>query len=173
MIKEQVEIFSPHLARLRARAFTQAKRIVLTDGTDGRVLAATRTLVQESAIRPILVGRAASILPHLEHMGVSGEVDVYDPGEDPRQHDLVHLLRSRLEKRGKAIPEQSTLEAMASEPIYSGMLLVQAGLYDGLGGGAGRPPPTGLCAGKPGGGVYPQNPVVFRFFSLLLGAPPP
>jgi len=114
MIKEQVEVFSPHLARLRARAFTQAKRIVLTDGTDGRVLAATRTLVQESAIRPILVGRAASILPHLEHMGVSGKVDVYDPGEDPRQHDLVHLLRSRLEKRGKAIPEQSTLEAMAS-----------------------------------------------------------
>src|SRR5205085_9148138 len=116
MIKEQVEVFSPHLARLRARAFTHAKRIVLTDGTDGRVLAATRTLVQESAIRPILVGQAASILPHLEHMGVSGEVDVYDPGQDPLQYDLVHLLRAQLEKRGKIVPDSSRLSALASEP---------------------------------------------------------
>ena len=168
MIKEQVEIFSPHLARLRARAFTQAKRIVLTDGTDGRVLAATRTLVQESAIRPILVGRAASILPHLEPMGVSGKVDVYDPSEDPRQHDLVHLLRSRLEKRGKAIPEQSTLEAMASEPIYSGMLLVQAGLADGLVGGATSPTATVLRAGMQVVGIDPRNPVVSGSFALLL-----
>src|SRR5260370_28719516 len=93
-----------------------------------RILAATRTLVQESAIRPILVGQAASILPHLEHMGVTGQVDVYDPGEDPPQHELVHLLRSQLQKRGKTIPDQSVLYAMASEPIYSGMLLVHAGL---------------------------------------------
>src|SRR2546430_2965759 len=168
MIKEQVEIFSPHLARLRARAFTQAKRIVLTDGTDGRVLAATRTLVQESAIRPILVGRAASILPHLEPMGVSGKVDVYDPSEDPRQHDLVHLLRSRLEERGKAIPEQSMLEVMASEPIYSGMLLVQAGLSDGLVGGAARPTATGLRARMQVLGGEPHNPLGFLAFFFLL-----
>src|SRR6266566_9656447 len=147
MMNEQVEVLSPHIARLHARAFAHSRRIVLTDGADSRVLAATRTLVQESAIRPILVGQAASILPQLEQMGVSGEVDVYDPGEDPRQHDLVHLLRSRLEKRGKAIPEQSTLEAMASEPIYSGMLLVQAGLADGLVGGATSPTATVLRAG--------------------------
>jgi len=168
MIKEQVEVFSPHLARLRARAFTHAKRIVLTDGTDERVLAATRTLVQESAIRPILVGQAASILPHLEHMGVSGEVDVYDPGEDPRQHDLVHLLRSRLEKRGKAIPEQSTVEAMARQPIYSGMLLVQAGLADGLVGGAASPTATVLRASMQVVGIEPRHPVVSGAFALLL-----
>ncbi|TMC91252.1 MAG: phosphotransacetylase [Chloroflexi bacterium] len=168
MIKEQVEIFSPHLARLRARAFTQAKRIVLTDGTDRRVLAATRTLVQESAIRPILVGQAASILPHLEHMGISGEVDVYDPDEDPRQHDLVHLLRSRLEKRGKAIPEQSTVEAMARQPIYSGMLLVQAGLADGLVGGATSPTATVLRASMQVVGIEPRHPVVSGAFALLL-----
>src|SRR5258708_2260544 len=74
-----------HIARLRARAFAHPMRIVLTDGADQRVLAATRTLVQESAIRPLLVGQAASILPQLEYLGVTGKVDVYDPGEDPRQ----------------------------------------------------------------------------------------
>ena len=157
-----------HIARLRARAFAHPMRIVLTDGADRRVLAATRTLVQESAIRPILIGQAASILPQLEHMGIAEKVDVYDPGEDPRQDDLVHLLRTQLEKRGKNIPDPSELDAMASEPIYSGLLLVQAGLADGLVGGATIPTATVLRASMQVVGVDPQRPVVSGAFALLL-----
>jgi len=168
MIKEQAEIFSPHLARLRARAFALPKRIVLTDGTDRRVLAAACALTQESALRPILVGQAASILPQLKQLGVSEKVDVYDPGEDPRQHELVHLLRSQLEKRGKAIPDLSTLYTMASEPIYSGLLLIQAGLADGLVGGATIPTAAVLRASMQVVGVDPQRPVVSGAFALLL-----
>ena len=168
MIQEQIEAFSPHIARLHARAFAHPMRIVLTDGADERALAATRTLVKESAIQPILVGQAASILPQLEHMDITGQVDVYDPSEDPRQHDLVHLLLAQLEKRGKAIPDQSTLYALASEPIYSGMLLVQAGLADGLVGGAASPTATVLRAGIQVVGVDPQCPVVSGAFALLL-----
>src|SRR5258708_11683622 len=150
MIQEQTEALSPHIARLHTRAFAHPMRIVLTDGADERALDATRTLVKESAIQPILVGQAASILPRLKHMDITGKVDVFDPSEDPRQHDLVHLLRAQLEKRGKAIPDQSTLYTMASEPIYSGMLLVQAGPDHCPGGGGGRPSPTGLPAWLPG-----------------------
>ena len=76
MIKEQTEVFSPHMAKLRARAFAHSKRIVLTDGADKRVLFATRTLVQESALRPILVGQAASIFPQLEDLGIAGKVEI-------------------------------------------------------------------------------------------------
>jgi len=168
MIKEQTEVLSPYIARLRARAFTHPMRIVLTDGADERVLAATRTLVQESSIRPILVGQTASIYPQLERMGIAGKVDVYDPDEDPRQHDLVDLLRSQLEKRGKAIPDWSMLSAMASEPIYSGTLLVQAGLADGLVGGAASPTAAVLRAGMQVVGVDPEQPVVSGAFVMLL-----
>jgi len=168
MMKEQAEIYSPHLARLRARAFAHPMRIVLTDGADERVLAATRTLVQESALRPLLVGQATSILPQLEHLGVTGKVDVYDPSQDPRQHELVSLLRAQLEKRGKVIPDPSELYAMASEPIYSGLLLVQAGLADGLVGGATIPTATVLRASMQVVGVDPQRPVVSGAFALLL-----
>src|SRR5947209_12399965 len=171
MLKEQV--FSPHVARLRARAFAHPMRIVLTDGADERVLAATRTLVQEAAIRPMLVGQAASILPQLEYMGIIGKVDVYDPSQDPRQHDLVYLLRTQLEKRGKVIPDRSTLYAMASEPIYSGLLLVQAGLADGLVGGATVPTATVLRASMQVVGVDPDRPVVSGAFALLLAEPLP
>jgi phosphate acetyltransferase len=168
VMKEQAEAFSSHLARLHARAFAHPMRIVLTDGADERVLAATHTLVKESAIRPILVGQSASILPQLEHMGVTGKVDVYDPSEDARQNDLVDLLRSQLEKRGKAIPDQSTLYAMASEPIYSGVLLVQAGIADGLIGGATIPTAKVIRAGIQVVGVEPQRPVVSGAAAMLL-----
>jgi len=168
MIKKQAETSSPHIARLHKRAFAHPMRIVLTDGADRRVLAAARILVQESAIRPLLVGQAASICHQLEHMGVTGQVDVYDPSQDPRQHELVHLLRSQLEKRGKALPNLSTLYAMASEPIYSGMLLVQAGLADGLVGGATSPTATVLRAGIQVVGVDPERPVVSGAFAMLL-----
>ena len=159
-MKEQVEVLSPHVAHIRARAFAHSMRIVLTDGADERVLAATRTLVQESALRPILIGQAASIFPQLERIGVAGMVDVYDPSEDPRQHELVHLLRSQLEKRGKVVPDQSTLSALARDPIYSGMLLVQAGLADGLVGGAASPTAAVLRASMQVVGIDPQLPVV-------------
>ncbi|MFL5589431.1 MAG: phosphotransacetylase [Ktedonobacteraceae bacterium] len=168
MMKEQAEVLSPHLARLHARAFAHPRRIVLTDGADERVLAATRTLVQESALRPILVGQAASILPHLEQMGVIGRVDVYDPGQDPSRSEFVHLLRTQLEKRSKVIPDPSILSAMASEPIYSGLLLVQAGLADGLVGGATIPTATLLRASMQVVGVDPQRPVVSGAFAMLL-----
>jgi phosphate acetyltransferase len=168
MLKEQAEVFSPHIARLRERAFASTMRIVLTDGVDERVLAATRTLVQESTLRPILIGQAASILPQLQLLGLTGKVDVYDPGEDPRQHELIHLLRSQLEQRGKVIPDPSVLSAMVSEPIYTGLLLLQAGLADGLVGGATIPTATLLRASMQVVGVDPQRPVVSGAFALLL-----
>src|SRR5205807_3742627 len=75
---------------------------------------------------------------------------------------------AQLEKRGKVIPDSSRLYALASEPIYSGMLLVQAGLADGLVGGATSPTATVLRAGLQVVGVDPQRPVVSGAFAMLL-----
>src|SRR5260370_7908023 len=57
---------------------------------------------------------------------------------------------------------------MASEPIYSGLLLVQAGLADGLVGGATVPTATVLRASIQVVGVDPQRPVVSGAFAMLL-----
>src|SRR5947209_4400601 len=125
-------VLNNYIARLRMRAFACPMRIVLTDGADARVLTATRTIVEKSVIRPVLVGQAASILPQLEKLGIANGVDVYDPNQDERQAELVDLLHSRFEARGKAVPPAQTLSMLASEPAYCGMLLVQADLADGL-----------------------------------------
>src|SRR3989442_14692027 len=106
-------------------------------------------------------------------MGVTEKVDVYDPSQDLRQHELVHLLRSQLEKRGKVIPDPSMLYTMASEPIYSGLLLVQAGLADGLVAGATAPTATVLRASIQVVGVNAPRPVGSGAFAMLHCEQPP
>lgn len=168
MVRELVEVVHSHITRLQSRAFVQPMRIVLADGSDPRVLAATRTLVTESAIRPILVGRERLLLPQLKHMGIADKVDLYDPDQDSRQHDVVDLLAARLKLCGKAIPARAVLAALASEPTYSGVLLVQAGLADGMVGGATVPTAAVIRAGIQVVGVDPLRPVVSGSFIMLL-----
>ena len=165
-----------YIARLRTQAVACAMRIVLTDGEDARVLTAMRTIAEHTAIRPVLVGSAASLLPQLEASGIADRVDVYDPCQDTRQRHLEQLLRSRFEARkaqGKAVPPDATLASMAKEPVYCGMLLVQAGLADGLVGGAAIPTASVIRAGIQVVGVNPNHPVVSGAFAMLLPQPLP
>jgi phosphate acetyltransferase len=168
MLAEQSHDRNSYIARLRMRAFAHPVRIALTDGTDARVLAAVRILATESVLRPVLIGPAASILPQLENLGIAGAVDVYDPNQDKRQASLVDLLHSRFAARGKVIPPAATLYNMASLPTYCGMLLAQAGLVDGLLGGAAIPTATVIRAGIQVVGTDPAHPVVSGAFAMLL-----
>lgn len=162
-----------YIARLRTRGFTCRTRIVLTDGADARALAAARVIVEQSAIRPILIGQTALLLPQLEKMGIVRDVDIYDPEQDARQADLVALLGARFEARGKKGQSIEALSAIAREPAYCGMLLVQAGLADGLVGGAASPTATVIRAGLQVVGVDPLYPIVSGAFALLLNEPLP
>lgn len=162
-----------YIARLRTRAFAHPMRIVLTEGADERVLTAAHALVTQSAIRPVLVGQSASLLPSLEKLAIGHAVDVYDPCEDRRQAYLVDLLHTRLALRKKALPPLETLRLMASDPIYCGMLLVQAGLADGLVGGAALPTASVIRAAIQVVGLDPDHPLVSGAFAMLLAEPLP
>ncbi len=166
-----------YITQLRARAFAYPMRIVLTDGTDMRVLTAARTLVEQSVLRPILIGSQAEILPRLKKLGIASAVEVYDPQQDTsliscpgdrKREQLVDLLRAQFEGRGKAIPAAETLQSMAREPIYYGMLLVQTGRADGLVGGATLPTASVIRAAIQVVGVDPDYPVVSGAFAMLL-----
>jgi len=170
---EVSQTLNHHIARLRTRAFTCPERIVLTDGTDPRVLTAARSLVEHSVLRPLLVGQATAIYPQLRSLGIAQVVDVYDPAQDHRQADLVDLLRYRFEVRGKDLPDTATLRKMASDPIYCGMLLVEAGMADGLVGGAAIPTSAVIRAGIQVVGTDPMYPVVSGAFAMLLNEPLP
>jgi phosphate acetyltransferase len=168
MLTETSNRYNSTIAGLRRQAFSCEERIVLTDGADARVLAAVCTIVERSAIRPVLIGQASLLLPQLRKLKIQSRVDVYDPGNDPRQPYLVELLRARFSARGKTAPAAEVLTTLASEPVYCGMLLVQAEMADGLLGGAATPTANVIRAAIQVIGVNPEYPIVSGAFAMLL-----
>jgi phosphate acetyltransferase len=157
------------ITRLRTRAFAYGKRIVLTDGTDQRVLVAAKHLVKNSAIRPILIGERSSILPQAVCLRIADDVEIYDPRRDPYQDNLTQMLGTILvNERRKDLPDRSTLRMMATDPTYCGALLIRAGLADGMVGGATVPTANVIRAGIQVVGLDPENPVVSGAFVMLL-----
>src|SRR5262249_53517931 len=151
------------------RAFAHRKRIVLTDGTDQRVLVAARHLVNNSAIHPILIGERRAILPQVEYLGIADDVEIYDPSWDPYQDKLIQMLGTRLvNERRKDLPDNNALRMMAADPAYCGALLIRVGLADGMVGGATVPTASVIRAGIQVVGLDPENPVVSGAFVMLL-----
>jgi phosphate acetyltransferase len=162
------ESASARIEQLRNRASECSRRIVLTDGEDPRILSAAQNLLRRSALRLLLIGQAAVILPQARRLGISDAIDIYDPLHDPRQAKLTHLLRTQFQRRGKPLPDAVTLTRMALEPTYCGTLLLKAGLADGMVGGAMVPTAKVIRAGLQVVGVDCGNPVVSGAFIMLL-----
>lgn len=164
---------SRSLEQLRYRAARHEQRIILTDGEDPRVLAAVRNLQRFSRLQFVLVGRTASILAQAEGLGIADTIEIYDPASSPLQNQLAQLLQVRLERRGKAVPDAATIEKMALDPTYAGILLLKAGLADGMVGGAQVPTGHVIRAALQVVGVDQKSPVVSGAFIMLLPEPLP
>jgi phosphate acetyltransferase len=156
------------LSQLRSRAAGYERRIILTDGDDPRILAAVRNLQRFSRLQFLLIGQTSVIRSQAKCLGIAEKIDIYDPLHNPFQKQLTELLRVQFERRGKSIPDTSSLHRMASTPTYTGALLLKAGLADGMVGGARVPTANVIRAGLQVVGVDPANPVVSGAFVMLL-----
>lgn len=157
-----------YIERLRERASKCSRRIVLTDGEDPRILVAARNLLRCSALQLTLIGHSSVLIPQVRNLGISDAVEIYDPWHDPRQKQLVHLLRAQFESREKPLPEPTALTQLTLEPTYCGALLLKAGLADGMVGGTTVPTASVIRAGLQVVGVERANPVVSGAFVMLL-----
>ena len=102
------------LARIRARARRERKKIVFPEGDDPRVIAAARTLASEGLCDPVRV------TPELIEQGL------------PRYAELFHERRKH---RGVTL-EEARVEA--KDPLMFAALMVRAGDADGFVGGCVR-----------------------------------
>lgn len=159
---------NPYILQLRAKTSSLSKRVVLTDGTDIRILSAARYLLHNSSLHPIVIGDTEAIRARAQEVEIADQIDIYDPARDERQPELVALLGRCYAGRGKEVPEQAVLERTASDPTFCGALLVRAGLADGLVGGATMPTATVIRAGIQVVGLDPLHPVVSGAFVMLL-----
>lgn len=170
---ENREGITRSIEQLRYRAARHEQRIILTDGEDPRILLAVRNLQRFSRLQFVLVGRTAPILSQAQSLGIADTIEIYDPASSPLQSQLAQLLRVRLERRDKPLPDPEALERMALDPTYAGILLLKAGLADGMVGGARVPTGQVIRAAIQVVGVDPKNPVVSGAFIMLLPEPLP
>lgn len=108
-------------------------RIVLPEGEEPRILQATKRLVQETSITPVLLGNPEKIRIYLEIEGVTGGYDIIDPANCSCFEDIVASL---VERRKGKMTEEEARRLLKEDVNYFGVMLVYMGKVHGMVSGA-------------------------------------
>ena len=164
------------------------QRVVYAEGEHPYVLQAAHQVVTEGLARPILIGRAASILHSLKHLGIrmkpGEQFDIFDQETDERIPALIEEYHRLVERRGVS-PSHARRVVRSGSTVVGG-LLVRRGDADAMICGAVGRYHTQLrhvseVIGKEGGVrgfaalsglILPQGPLFFTD-TYVSGDPPP
>jgi malate dehydrogenase (oxaloacetate-decarboxylating)(NADP+) len=110
--------------------FTAAKgspqRVVYAEGEDERVLRAVQVVVDESMVRPTLIGRPMVIEARIARLGLrlkrERDFDVVDPASDPRYQEYSAIYHRLAERRG-VTPSIARLEMRRRYTLIGAMLM--------------------------------------------------
>ena len=119
---------------LKANLVGKNARIVLPEGEEPRILQATKRLVKETEVIPVLLGNPDKIKIYLEIEGITEGYEVIDPEHYPQFEDMVASLVER--RKGKMTEEEEAREVLINDVNYFGVMLVYMGLVDGMVSGA-------------------------------------
>lgn len=118
---------------LKASLVGKNARIVLPEGEEPRILQATKRLVKETEVVPVLLGNPAKIKIYLEIEGIMDGYEVIDPQQYPQFEDMVVAL---VERRKGKMSEEEARQVLLEDVNYFGVMLVYMGLVDGMVSGA-------------------------------------
>jgi malate dehydrogenase (oxaloacetate-decarboxylating)(NADP+) len=109
------------------------KRIVFTEGEEGKILRACQILLDEKIANPILIGNEDKIRARASelHLNLTG-IRVVEPRKFPRLEEYVEEFYSIRQRKGVARKEA---EQLVLNPVTFGSLMVRLGDADGLIGG--------------------------------------
>ena len=110
------------------------KTIVLTDGSDPRILEASSRLLASNFLKPILIGSPEKIYENAEESGFNIRgANIIDPNN---YEDIDKMVEAFMEiRKDKGVTEEQAREALKSNN-YFGTMLVKMGYADCLLGGA-------------------------------------
>ena len=111
-----------------------AKRIVLAEGEDERVLRACQIIVDENLAKPILVGRPEVITKRMERFGLRLQADrdyvLINPDQDARYKDYWQTYHQLTERKG--VTAQYAQIEMRRRSTLIGAMMVRKGDADGM-----------------------------------------
>ncbi len=121
---------------IRSKAKAHARKIVFSEGCDGRVLEACRISVDEGYCHPILLGNEENIRAKAEEIGFDLKgVTLKDPTDCPNLELMAQTLFR--ERARKGYNYRKALR-MVQRPIHHGVMMLRSGEADGMVCGATR-----------------------------------
>lgn len=114
------------------------KRVVLTDGSDPRVVAAAAWLAAGGGVRPVLLAEEAEVARSAKEAGVelSGSVEVLTPAAAFEIPSLREVFEEALRGRPLSL---GVVTERRQDPLYLGAAAVRSGHADACVGGSTRP----------------------------------
>jgi len=135
LAKREAKRLSPAQFRYNLIDFARKAdmRIVLPEGEEPRILQATKRLVKETEVIPVLLGNPEKIKIYLEIEGIEDGYEVIDPQHYPQFEEMVTAL---VERRKGKMSEEDARKVLVEDVNYFGVMLVYLGLVDGMVSGA-------------------------------------
>ncbi len=116
------------LSKIKDRARAQKRRVVLPEGTEPRMILATKKILSEGIAAVTLLGDDKEIANLAAEHGLNlGKVEVINPARSADFNDFVQQFMEI--RKAKGITEEQAVEAM-NDPLYFGAMLVRNGKAD-------------------------------------------
>jgi len=123
------------LDKVKQRAKSQIKTIVLPEALDPRTLKATQQILAEGLAKVVLVGNTAAIETAAKENAadISGATII-----DPATYSEISALTTKLYelRKAKGLTEEQAKQLLAENPLFLGCMLVKDGIADGMVAGA-------------------------------------
>ena len=122
------------IEKIKQRAKTQIKTIVLPEATDIRILKAAETVKQEGYAKTILIGDEEQVRKIAKQNTIDIEgIEIIDPLKSERTQEYAQKLFEL--RKAKGMTEEQA-QKLVLDPVYFGMMMVKNEDADGLVSGA-------------------------------------
>lgn len=118
--------------KIRERAKSSPKTIVLPEGTDKRVVKAAEIITKHKIAKIVLLGNQKNLENISQGLDIS-EVEMVDPELSPKVREYAALLYELRKKKGMTLDKA---EGLVKNPIWYGTLMVKNNDADGMVAGA-------------------------------------
>jgi len=122
------------IEKIKAKAASDVKRIVLPEGDEKRTVQAASILKKEGIAEPVLIGNPDSVKAAASETGadISG-IEIIDPSSSDRSEEYAGKLYELRKNKG-VTPEDAN--KLVADPMYFGIMMIKCGDADGLVSGA-------------------------------------
>lgn len=121
------------IEKIKERARSDKKKIVLPETMDNRVLEAAEQIIKEDIANIILIGDEKQIKSKYGHLNLTGATFI-NPASSPLTNELVTKLYELRKEKGMSLEEAKKL--LLEDYMYYACMLVKIGQADGVVSGA-------------------------------------